>query len=152
MSLDSNAWNKEWGIDPNYSNRGGLAEKAEIEESPREVYLLQRKEGKVGAGLGKTSGWTHRLSLKHKKVKMLNHVHYEKIDDQGLHILVGGDKASCLEVDNIVICAGQTSNQSLFEELKGLNKSIHIIGGADVAVELDAKRAIKQAAELASCI
>jgi len=152
LSLDSDAWNKEWSIDPNYPNRGGLADKADITESPREVYLLQRKEGKVGAGLGKTSGWTHRLSLKHKKVQMMNHVHYEKINDQGLHIVVGEGKTSCLEVDNIVICAGQTPNQSLVDELKLLNKPVHIIGGADVAAELDAKRAIKQGAELASRI
>jgi len=152
LSLDSDAWNKEWKVDPNYSNPGGLADRPEIKESPREVFLLQRKEGKVGAGLGKTSGWTHRLSLKHKKVQMINHVNYHKIDDQGLHISLGDTKTSCLEVDNIVICAGQTPNNALFDELKASNQSVHIIGGADVAAELDAKRAIKQAAELAARI
>jgi len=152
LSLDSDAWNKEWNIDTNYPNRGGLADQPDIADSPREVYLLQRKEGKVGAGLGKTSGWTHRLSLKHKKVQMMNNVRYEKIDDQGLHIAVGEGNISCLEVDNIVVCAGQTSNQSLVDALKVLNKPVHIIGGADVAAELDAKRAIKQGAELASRI
>ncbi len=144
-------WNKEWAVDPQYVNRGGLASKVEIEQSPRQVYLLQRKSSKIGAGLGKTSGWTHRLSLKHKKVKMINHVHYEKIDDQGLYINVDG-QSRCLEVDNVILCAGQLSNNQLYLQLKSLFDQVHLIGGADIALELDAKRAIKQGAKLASII
>lgn len=144
-------WNKEWAVDPQYVNRGGLASKAEIEQSPRQVYLLQRKNSKIGGGLGKTSGWTHRLSLKHKKVKMINNVSYEKIDEQGLHISVDG-KSRCLEVDNVILCAGQLSNNQLYLQLKSQFEQVHLIGGADIALELDAKRAIKQGAELAAII
>ncbi len=151
LAVDPEAWNKEWGVDKTYQNRGGLAQKVEVEPSPRKVYLLQRKASKVGAGLGKTSGWTHRLSLKHKKVKMLNDVEYLKIDDQGLHINLSG-KPTCLEVDNVVLCAGQVSNTDLYEQAKGLFDRVHLIGGADVASELDAKRAIRQGAILASQI
>ena len=151
LSIDQDAWNREWGVDKSYKNPGGLADSSEIEESSREVYLLQRKKGKVGAGLGKTSGWTHRLSLKHKKVKMMNGVEYQSIDDQGLHLLVD-NKSVCLEVDNVIICAGQTPNKALYEELSQTQQPVHLIGGADVAAELDAKRAIKQGAVLASHI
>jgi len=151
LTMRPDDWNKEWAVDPDYSNRGGLASKVEIEPSPRQVYLLQRKTSKIGGGLGKTSGWTHRLSLKHKKVKMINNVSYEKIDDQGLHISIDG-KNSCLEVDNVILCAGQLSNNQLYLELKSKFEKVHLIGGADVALELDAKRAIKQGAELASII
>lgn len=151
LTTDPEAWNREWGVDPEYSHRGGLAKNIEIEASPRKVFLLQRKKSKVGAGLGKTSGWTHRLSLKHKKVKMLNDVEYLKIDEQGLHINQSG-KESCLEVDNVILCAGQLSNTALYEEAKNLFERVHLIGGADVAAELDAKRAIRQGAILASKI
>lgn len=151
LTTDPNAWNKEWGVDPEYSHRGGLAKKIEIEPSPRKVYLLQRKKSKVGAGLGKTSGWTHRLSLKHKKVRMLNDVEYLKIDEQGLHITQSGEE-SCLKVDNIILCAGQLSNTRLYQEAKDLFDRVHLIGGADIAAELDAKRAIRQGAILASKI
>ncbi len=149
LTTDPVAWNKEWGVDPEYKHRGGLAKKVEIAPSPRKVFLLQRKKSKVGAGLGKTSGWTHRLSLKHKKVKMLNDIEYLKIDDQGLHINQSG-KQTCLKVDNVVLCAGQISNTKLFEQAKTLFDRVHLIGGADVAAELDAKRAIRQGAILAS--
>jgi len=145
------AWNREWGVDPEYENRGGVASQVVIEPSPREVYLLQRKGTKIGAGLGKTSGWTHRLSLKHKKVEMINGADYLKIDDQGLHINLAG-KIECLEVDNIILCAGQLSNRSLYDELDNELKSVHLIGGAHHAGELDAKRAIRQGAILASTI
>lgn len=149
LTTNPDAWNQEWGVDRSYANRGGLASKIIIEESPRKVFLLQRKPTKVGAGLGKTSGWTHRLSLKHKKVKMMNDVQYVKVDDQGLHIKVD-DKESCLEVDNVILCAGQTPNDSLFKQLKTQFSRVHLIGGADVAAELDAKRAIRQGALLAA--
>ncbi len=151
LTTRPDAWNDEWAVDPSYENRGGLKKHAIIEESPREVYLLQRKHGKVGAGLGKTTGWTHRLALKHKKVKMLNRVEYLKIDDQGLHIRIG-EEESCLAVDNVVLCSGQLTNNLLYQELKPTISNVHIIGGADVATELDAKRAIKQGAELAVSI
>jgi 2,4-dienoyl-CoA reductase (NADPH2) len=151
LTTDPEAWNREWGVDPEYTRRGGLAKNIEIEASPRKVFLLQRKKSKVGAGLGKTSGWTHRLSLKHKKVKMLNDVEYLKIDEQGLHINQSG-KETCLEVDNVILCAGQLSNTALYEAAKNLFERVHLIGGADVAAELDAKRAIRQGAILASKI
>ncbi|TQV87377.1 NADPH-dependent 2,4-dienoyl-CoA reductase [Aliikangiella coralliicola] len=145
------AWANEWKVDLNYENRGGLLAKANIEESPREVYLLQRKTSKLGAGLGKTTGWIHRSSLKNKNVKTLNGVEYVKISDQGLHINVK-DKPECLEVDNVIICAGQTPLRKLYDELAAQSKPVHLIGGADVAAELDAKRAIRQGAELAAKI
>jgi len=153
LTLDPKAWSKEWGVDLDYLYRGGLLPSAEIEKSPRQVFLLQRKSGKLGKNLGKTSGWTHRLSLKHKKVVMINSVHYQRIDDQGLHIERDG-KAQCLDVDHIVLCSGQTPNADLFNQLqeKHPNLKLHLIGGADVAVELDAKRAIRQGAQLAASI
>lgn len=144
-------WAKEWQVDLDYTNRGGLLEKPEIEASPREVYLLQRKSSKLGGGLGKTTGWIHRMSLKNKKVKNLSGVTYVKIDGKGLHIQISGQN-QCLEVDNIVICAGQNSETVLYKELKEIHPSVHLIGGADVAKELDAKRAIRQGAILASKI
>lgn len=149
LSLRPDDWASEWRVDLSYKNRGGLLDKADIEPSPRNVYLMQRKTKKVGAGLGKTTGWIHRSSLKNKKVKTMNGVEYLKIDDQGLHIKVD-EKEQCLAVDNIIICAGQTPLNELFNKLQDSEKSIHIIGGADVAAELDAKRAIRQGAELAA--
>jgi len=153
LTLDPIAWSKEWGVDLNYQSRGGLLAAAEIEASPRQVYLLQRKSSKLGKNLGKTSGWTHRLSLKHKQVVMLNGVNYQKIDDQGLHIERDG-KTECLAVDHIVLCSGQTPNAGLYEQIAANQPSlkVHLIGGADVAAELDAKRAIRQGAQLAAII
>jgi 2,4-dienoyl-CoA reductase (NADPH2) len=147
LAIDQEAWNKEWGVDTDYRKRGGLADSV-VTTSPRKVYLLQRTAGKVGAGLGKTSGWTHRLSLKHKKVKMLNDIEYLKIDDQGLHIKHRG-KQQCLEVDQVIVCAGQVSNSQIFDELSQSRGGVHLIGGAELAVELDAKRAIRQGTLLA---
>ncbi|MFQ3193341.1 MAG: 2,4-dienoyl-CoA reductase (NADPH2) [Colwellia sp.] len=140
----------EWGIDLSNSDNGGLTT-AKVTPSPRDIYLLQRKASKVGANLGKTTGWIHRASLKHKKVKMLANVEYEKVDDHGLHIKVDGIP-QILDVDHVVLCAGQQPNKSLYQQLisSDFNKPVHIIGGADVAVELDAKRAINQAAWLAA--
>ncbi len=155
LATDAEAWNKEWGVDLSYQSRGGLLKQTEIEASPREVYLLQRKASKLGKNLGKTSGWTHRLSLKHKKVNMLKGVSYQKIDDQGLHIQIDGQD-QCLAVDHIVLCSGQESNSQLYDDLKAELKTshpdlkLHLIGGADLAAELDAKRAIRQGAILAS--
>lgn len=150
-SLDKAEFMKEWGVDLSVTNRGGLADQAEIEAPAREVFLLQRKKSKVGAGLGKTTGWIHRTTLKHKQVNMMNLVNYVKIDDQGLHIEVNGEPR-LLEVDNIIVCAGQEPQRELVEALQAAEVSVHLIGGADKAAELDAKRAIKQGTELAAVI
>ncbi len=137
----------EWGVDTTYAERGGL-KKAHIEASPRKVYLLQRKASKVGDGLGKTTGWIHRTSLKNRQVEMLAGVTYRRIDDAGLHITVG-EREMTLPVDNVVICAGQEPQRELQAELLAAGLRVHLIGGADKAEELDAKRAIKQGLELA---
>lgn len=147
--LDKDNYFHEWGIDPAITHRGGLLDKVTHEAPEREVYLLQRKAGKHGAGLGKTTGWIHRASLKNKKVKMLSGVTYRKIDDAGLHITIG-DKEQILAVDNVVLCAGQESVNTLYTELKSRGLSAHLIGGAHIAKELDAKFAIREGAELAA--
>ncbi|MCK4089546.1 FAD-dependent oxidoreductase [Acinetobacter radioresistens] len=149
-SLNPEKFYDEWGIDTTYHHTGGLKQ-PKIEPSLREVYLLQRKQKAVGANLGKTTGWIHRTGLKHKHVQMMSGVNYEKIDDQGLHITVDG-KPMLLEVDNVVICAGQESYTAMFEQLQADGKRVHLIGGAREAGELDAKRAIRQGAELAAII
>ena len=139
-----------WGIDAKNEARGGVEGiKAEPEPTPREVVLMQRKKTKMGESLGKTTGWIHRLSLRNKNVKMMNAVQYDKIDDKGLHITRKGKK-EIFEVDNIIICAGQLSNNKLFEPLKAKGVNIHLIGGAEIAGELDAKRAIDQGSRLAA--
>ena len=137
----------EWGVDTSYSTRGGLTPE-HIEKSPRKVYLLQRKAKKVGDGLGKTTGWIHRTSLKNRQVEMLAGVTYRKIDDAGLHITVG-DREMVIAADTVVVCAGQEPQRALQAELVAAGCAVHLIGGADVAAELDAKRAIKQGTELA---
>ncbi len=139
---------EEWGVDMDYENRGAVA-KPHPEPPAREIWLLKRSKGKHGANLGKTTGWIHRSSLKMKKVKMLAEVQYQKIDDEGLHILHEG-KTKVLPVDNVVICAGQNPMRELFEPLQAKGIQVHLIGGANVAAELDAKRAIKEGAELAA--
>ncbi|PKQ74415.1 NADPH-dependent 2,4-dienoyl-CoA reductase [Aeromonas sobria] len=143
-------WLKEWGIDKQLGERGGLIT-PEIDAPERQVWLLQRKESKVGDGLGKTTGWIHRTVLKNRKVQMLSGVQYLRIDDEGLHIQVGETK-QCLPVDQVIICAGQEPLKELQAGLQAAGKPVHIIGGADVAAELDAKRAIRQGAELAAVI
>lgn len=149
-SLNPEKFYNEWGIDTTYQNVGGL-KTAALEQSEREIYLLQRKANSVGAGLGKTTGWIHRTGLKHREVKMISGVSYEKIDDQGLHILVDG-QVSVLDVDNILICAGQEPFTAMYAQLKAEGKNVHLIGGAKEAGELDAKRAIRQGADLAAVI
>ena len=122
------------------------------EASPlREIYLLQRKKGKLGAKLGKSTGWIHRASLKKNKVKMINSVQYKEINNEGLHIL-REDEEMTLRVDHVVICAGQLPNRELFETLKEKDLNPHLIGGAFEAGELDAKRAIQQGLKLADKI
>ncbi|WFO52217.1 NADPH-dependent 2,4-dienoyl-CoA reductase [Aeromonas veronii] len=143
-------WLKEWGIDKQFGERGGLTA-PEIDAPERQIWLLQRKESKVGDGLGKTTGWIHRTVLKNRKVQMLSGVQYLGIDDEGLHIQVGETK-QCLPVDQVIVCAGQEPLKELQAGLQAAGKPVHIIGGADVAAELDAKRAIRQGAELAAVI
>ncbi len=137
---------REWGVDMSLAARGGIeGVKPAVEPSPRQIHLLQRKQTKVGAGLGKTTGWIHRLGLLKKRVEMLSGCEYERIDDAGLHLRINGEPRT-LAVDHIVLCAGQEPRRELVE---GLRKPFHLIGGADVAVELDARRAIDQATRLA---
>jgi 2,4-dienoyl-CoA reductase (NADPH2) len=152
LSLDREAFLDEWGVDRNYRMPGGLMHKLpQLTTSGRQVYLLQRKTGKMGASLGKTTGWIHRHTLKQRNVTMINAVTYNKIDDDGLHITLKG-KPQIIEVDTIVICAGQESNRELKEGLESAGMTVHLIGGAERAVELDAKRAIDQGARLAAAI
>ncbi|KPY49764.1 NADPH-dependent 2,4-dienoyl-CoA reductase [Pseudomonas savastanoi pv. retacarpa] len=153
-SLDREAFWKEWGIDTTLEARGGVAGiKPDVHAPARQVYLLQRKSSKVGDGLGKTTGWIHRTGLKNKQVQMLNSVQYLKIDDAGLHIRIGEDgEEKLLAVDNIVICAGQDPLRELYDDLVSAGQSVHLIGGADVAAELDAKRAIDQGSRLAAAL
>jgi 2,4-dienoyl-CoA reductase (NADPH2) len=150
-SLDRAAFWKEWGIDTALEARGGVVGiKPELHAPARQVFLLQRKASKVGDGLGKTTGWIHRTGLKNKQVQMLNSVEYLGIDDAGLRIRIGEGEEQRLSVDNIVICAGQDPLRELYDGLVEAGQSVHLIGGADVAVELDAKRAIDQGSRLAA--
>ncbi|MEP7181954.1 MAG: NADPH-dependent 2,4-dienoyl-CoA reductase [Betaproteobacteria bacterium] len=144
---DVAAFSAEWGIDPTYAQRGGLTAPHGA-PPPRTVWLLQRKQEKVGAGLAKTTGWIRRTLLKKRGVAMLSGVEYERIDDAGLHIRVDG-KPQLLAVDTIVICAGQDPRRELVAGLAAAGIPVTLIGGADVAVELDAKRAIEQGTEVA---
>ena len=146
-SQNIEAFMQEWGVDMSLQARGGIeGVEAKVTASPREIYLLQRKTSKVGNGLGKTTGWIHRSGLKNKGVNMIPGCSYTKIDDQGIHITVG-DKSEILDVDSVIVCAGQ---EPLRELVDGLNKPHHLIGGADVAADLDAKRAIDQGVRLAA--
>lgn len=149
-SLDPAKFFAEWGVDTEYRHAGGLRE-AEIEAPARQVFLLQRKTSKVGDGLGKTTGWIHRTGLKNRGVHMIAGVTYRRIDDAGLHITVDGQE-QVLPVDNVIICAGQEPNRALQQGLLDAGKTVHLIGGADVAAELDAKRAINQGVRLAAVI
>ena len=143
---------QQWGIDLELKSRGGIeGMKPEPEPLAREIWLLQRKKSKPGKGLGKTTGWVHRLSLKKRGVRMMAGVEYRRIDEFGLHI-VHDEKEKLLEVDNVIICAGQLPNRDLVEPLEAAGRKVHLIGGADVAAELDAKRAIRQGTELAAAL
>ncbi|WP_404361691.1 FAD-dependent oxidoreductase [Marinobacter sp.] len=155
-ALDVDHFMREWGVDLSVEHRGGIkGVEPELPEPAREVYLLQRKASKVGKDLGKTTGWIHRTSLKHRQVQMVPGVTYRKIDDEGLHITVtpkgsaeGVDQV--LPVDNIIICAGQEPLRELQEDLEQSGMNVHLVGGSDVAAELDAKRAIDQGSRLAA--
>lgn len=149
-ATDPEAFCKEWGIDMRLQCPGGLKPEGPKSEKPsRDIYLLQRKGSKVGAGLSRTTGWIHRTQLRRKGVTMLNSVTYERVDDRGLHIM-RRDKKMVLSVDNVVVCAGQIPLRNLADELEGCGLPVYLIGGADVAAELDAKRAIDQGARLAA--
>jgi 2,4-dienoyl-CoA reductase (NADPH2) len=149
-SLDTASWMAEWGVDPSFEARGALARPV-IVPSPRKLWLLQRSAGRPGAKLGKTTGWIHRATLKAKGVTQLGGVEYLGVDDAGLHIRVEGVE-QLLDVDHVVICAGQESNRSLHAELAAAGISAQLIGGADVAAELDAKRAIDQGSRVAAAL
>ena len=149
-SLNIDTWLKEWGIDRTMNARSGIeGMKSEIHPSPREIFMFKRSKGKFGGKLGKTTGWIHRSTLKKKNVQFINQVQYTKIDDLGLHY-TQNEEQKVLEVDNVIICAGQTPLKDLLEPLKEKGIKVHVIGGADFASELDAKRAINQGCRLAS--
>ncbi len=150
-SQNLHAFAEEWGIDLQYNHRGGLTE-AEPELPMRTVYLLQRSKGKHGANLGKTTGWIHRSHLRKKQVQMIGNVHYKRISDRGIHISIKGKEDTILEVDNVIVCAGQVAADQLLKPLRTRELSIHVIGGAREARELDAKKAIDEAARLAAII
>ncbi|MGW1405344.1 FAD-dependent oxidoreductase [Streptomyces sp. NPDC002403] len=149
-SRDPEVFFRQWGVDTGYHGRGGLRA-PERAKSPRTVHLIQRRTGKVGAGLGKTTGWIHRTELRHRGVTTIAGAAYDRIDDEGLHLTVDGEQR-VLPVDTIVVCAGQEPRRDLYEELLAAGRTAHLIGGADVAAELDAKRAIRQGTELAASL
>ncbi len=151
-ALDKDVFAREWGIDFKNHPRGGVTGvMPEVKESGRQVYLMQRKSTRVGRGLGKTTGWTHRMSLDRRGVQMINGIDYEKIDDQGLHVTVAG-VPRLFEVDTVIVCAGQVPKRDLYDELSDSGIATSLIGGAFEASELDAKAAIKQASYLAAAI
>ncbi len=148
---DKTHWLHSWGVDTEYNSRGGLLHQPEKTTAERKVYLLQRKQSKMGTSLGKTTGWIHRTALKNAGVEMLNGVKYHRIDDRGLHLINNGD-TRVLDVDHVILCAGQSPNRTLADQLASSGMLVHVIGGADKAVELDAERAIRQGVELATKI
>ena len=150
-SLNPKTFMAEWGVDDTFETAGGVTNFNPKHESQRNVTLLQRKSTKVGKNLGKSTGWIHRRALSLRGVEMLNGCEYVKVDDEGLHITRDGN-SQVLDVDNIIICAGQEPLRELLEPLEQQGKSVHLIGGADVAAELDAKRAIDQGTRLAASL
>ncbi len=148
-SLNPITFMKQWGIDSTFESAGGVTDFNPKHTSAREITLLQRKTSKVGKNLGKSTGWIHRRELGMRGVNMLGGCEYDKIDDAGLHVKVNGEP-QVLDVDHVIICAGQVPLRDLLEPLKEQGKSVHLIGGADVAAELDAKRAIDQGTRLAA--
>jgi 2,4-dienoyl-CoA reductase (NADPH2) len=149
-TTDIARWTREWGVDMQLAQRGGL-QKPRPEPAAREIWLLQRSAGRPGARLNKTTGWVHRATLKGKQVTMLGDVAYERFDNDGLRITVQG-QPQVLPVDHVVICAGQEPHRQLADALAGVGITAHVIGGADVAAELDAKRAIAQGTRLAASL
>jgi 2,4-dienoyl-CoA reductase (NADPH2) len=154
-------WYEKWRIDTEYLHRGGVtpeadhvmkidasAEETADDPQARKVYLLQRKDEKPGNRLAKTTGWIRRVSLRRAGVEMMQNVTYEKIDDFGLHIRHQGERLT-LAVDNVIVCAGQESNDDLYQQLRALGRKVYVIGGAKKAAELDAETAIRDGLELA---
>ena len=151
-AVDRDVFAKEWGVDFENHPRGGVTGvEPVVARSAREITMIQRKESRVGAGLGKTTGWTHRLSLARRGINMINGASYDRVDDAGLHITVN-NKPILLEVDSVILCAGQLPKRDLYDGLAQLSLSAELIGGAFEARELDAKAAIKQASEMAAAI
>ncbi|AXF20274.1 NADPH-dependent 2,4-dienoyl-CoA reductase [Burkholderia pyrrocinia] len=148
--VDADRFFAEWGVDRSYANAGGLG-RARPEPTARQVHLLQRKASKVGDGLGKTTGWIHRTALKARGVGMSSAVTYRRIDDDGFHVTIDGVDQT-LQVDNVVICAGQEPSRELAAQLQAAGCKVHLIGGAHEAAELDAKRAIHQGTTLAATL
>lgn len=154
LSLDADAWRERWGVaDPAVVRGGAVRPDPAAGRSPREVHILQRKESKVGTGLGRTTGWVHRAELRHAGVVEHRGVVYERVDAEGLHVLEDGEPR-VLAVDTVVVCAGQESERTLADELEALpdGPRVRVLGGADVAAELDAGRAIRQAAEVVAAL
>ncbi|GGU98927.1 NADPH-dependent 2,4-dienoyl-CoA reductase [Streptomyces albospinus] len=149
-SLDPEVYFRTWGVDTDYREPGALRDPVRP-KPPRTVHLLQRKTSKVGADLGKTTGWIHRTELRHRGVTMVGGAAYDRIDDAGLHITVDG-RSQVIPVDTVVLCTGQEPRRDLYEELRAAGRTVHLIGGADQAAELDAKRAIRQGTELAAAV
>jgi 2,4-dienoyl-CoA reductase (NADPH2) len=154
-TLNLPEWMVEWGVADTAEHRAGLAPEGPQPHKPaRSVTMMQRKPSKPGKGLGKTTGWIHRASLTMKNVNMLAGVNYERIDDEGVHISFGEgrEKPQVIPADTVVLCAGQLSDRSLADALEAKGIACHVIGGADVAAELDAKRAIDQGTRLAATL
>ena len=152
-TLHLDEWKREWGVGDPARTPGGL-DRPQPTPPSRQVTLLQRKSGKHGAGLGKTSGWVHRATLKMKNVEMLGGVNYERVTDEGLFVTFGPERkdGTLLEVDTIVLCSGQEPLRELVAPLAAAGAKVHLIGGADEASELDAKRAINQGTRLAATL
>ncbi|MDG1397995.1 MAG: NADPH-dependent 2,4-dienoyl-CoA reductase [Polaribacter sp.] len=151
-SQNIDAWLKEWGIDKSLESRSGIeGVKPDFHPSVREIFMFKRSKGKFGGNLGKTTGWIHRSNLKKKNVQFIGEVTYSKIDDEGLHY-IQNEKEKILDVDHVIICAGQTPFKELYQPLLDIGKNVNVIGGADFASELDAKRAIDQGSRLAAKI
>ncbi len=147
---DAALWRREWGVSDPLTDRGGLAPTGPAPEAPaRQVWLLQRRAEKPGRGLGKTTGWIHRAALAMKRVRMMGGVTYDAITPEGVQVTINGEP-QMLAVDNVVLCAGQVPDRHLSDALTAAGVAHHVIGGADVAAELDAKRAIDQGARLAA--
>jgi 2,4-dienoyl-CoA reductase (NADPH2) len=140
----------QWGIDPTYTAPGGLVP-PQPETPVRLVHLVQRKNTPVGAGLGRTTGWIHRAVLARRGVRMIRGATYERIDDAGLHLMVNDERVT-LEVDTVVVCTGQEPQRELYEGLRAAGVHVDLVGGADIAAELDAERAIRQATEVAAAL
>jgi 2,4-dienoyl-CoA reductase (NADPH2) len=151
-AMDKEVFAREWGIDFTNHPRGGVTGVVpQVEAADRQVLLLQRKSTPVGRGLGKTTGWTHRMSLAKRGVQMMNGIEYNRVDDQGLHISIEG-VPQVLDVDTVIVCAGQVPKRALYDELADSSIATSLVGGAYEASELDAKTAIKQASELAAAV